>query len=209
MFCTKCGNEFQDGLRFCTSCGTKVAGFDPVGESISTGAGQIASTAANQSNDQSIVGNVKKYVREKNWTALGSFLVRNKTLKRVWSALGIVLAIGVGIVLASRASIESQCEKLFKETIQEKLLEEEKIDKYIELDKVENFKIEKDHLGRWSGTADVIYRAKHGDEKTMTFVYLVNVKETSTQLYLECKPKNEARFAEKFGELLESAGYEE
>lgn len=210
MFCTKCGHEFQDGLRFCTSCGAQVNGSDSIGETVSAGTGQIASAASDQSADQSIVGNVKKYAREKNWTALGLFLVQNKVLKRVWSALGVVLAIGIGIMLASRSSIPNQCEKLFKETIQEKIIEENKLDKYIELDEVENFKIEKDYMGgRWSGTADVIYRAKHGDKKTMTFAYVINVKETGTQLYLECEPKNGDRFAEKFGELLESAGYEE
>ena len=185
MHCTKCGKEMNEGQQFCTSCGTPATG------SAATSQGGVTTCAT-------------------------SLFERAKNLIRIrkWNILGILVAVVVIGSLLGGGSIEEQSEKLFKEIIQEKFLEDEelKIDKYIALDKVENFEIKKDSASgeknKWIGTADVTFKAKRGGG-SITTIYKVYVDDRGKELYVECEPKNKKRFEEKLSELLESAGYEE
>ena len=183
MHCTKCGKEMNEGQQFCTSCGTPATG------SAATSQGGVTTCAT-------------------------SLFERAKNLIRIrkWNILGILVAVVVVGSLFGGGSIEEQSEKLFKKIIQEQVLAENKIDKYIALDKVENFEIKKDSASgeknKWVGTADVTFKAKRGGG-SITTIYKVYVDDRGKELYVECEPKNETRFEEKFSELLESAGYED
>lgn len=183
MHCTKCGKEMNEGQQFCTSCGTPATG------SAATSQGGVATCAT-------------------------SLFERAKNLIRIrkWNILGILVAVVVIGSLLGGGSIEERSEKLFKEIIQEKVLEEHEIDKYIALDKVENFEIKKDSASgeknKWIGTADVTFKAKRGGG-SITTIYKVYVDDRGEELYVSCEPKNKTRFGEKLSELLESAGYEE
>ena len=183
MHCTKCGKEMNEGQQFCTSCGTPATG------SVATSQGGATTCTT------SLVERAKELIRKRKWNIVGT--------------LAAVVVIGFFL---GGGSIEEQSEKLFKEIIQEKILAENKIDKYIALDKVENFEIKKDSASgeknKWIGTADVTFKAKRG-WGSITTIYKVYVDDRGEELYVECEPKNERRFAEKISELLESAGYEE
>lgn len=150
--------------------------------------------------------------------------ISDKKMDVVGTIVGVLITVVFVMWQVSSNSVTSRAEELLKEIIQEKILEENKIDEFIALNEIENLDIKKaainnnqdliremknlvDNVKMWEGTVNVTYKTKQGIESFETFKYDVIIKEKNDELLVECKPNNEELFSEKFGVLLTKAGY--
>lgn len=218
MVCEKCGKETQEGQKFCTVCGTPVAGSGPTGKADEAVTGRNASATG-------ILAAVEPFGRKVKETVLPKFRTMLPEIRGVLLAIWVILlkilrfvlkrakiiatlVVIVWIVsLIAGSGMEKQSKKHLKETIQEELLEENEWDKYIAVDKIEDFEIKKDppNGNKWMGTANVKFKTKRGDRKSTTIGYEFTITETDDGWLLECEADD--LIGTRLVDLLESAGY--
>lgn len=197
MFCIKCGEEIQVGQKFCVACGTPVAGSAPTDKTDE----EVPERNASESG-------ISVTAKSGVLPAIGVILLKIVAIVLKCAKVIVPLLLVFWIVSAILGlDMEKQSKKLLKETIQEQLLEEHGWDKYIALDKIEDFvaKEEPPRSGKWTGTANVTYKTKRGDKKSATIRYEFTVNRKGDKVGIECEAEDGV--AAKLYVLLKSAGY--
>ena len=218
MICSKCGKEIQEGQKFCVACGTPVAGSESADKSDEAVSGQNAPATSNLAVPKPFWRKVKEALLPKKPTLLSKIWrvllwiyviipLRIVVFLLKKAIIFVPLFMIVWFVSRSGSDMEKQSKQFLKETIQENLLEENDLGKYIALDKIEDVVVKEDpsKSGKWTGTANVTYKSKRGKKKSATIGYEFTVTRKGDEW--EFEGEAEDGIDAKFLDLLESAGY--
>lgn len=220
MFCRKCGKEMDDGWKFCRHCGEQIVDWSE-------------ETQTDQTDE------TPSYTTDSGTNSTSKFKKVGMSILSLVGVLCIIgyFTERGGIEPSMEKQTEELLKDCIREKILDKnkfspyvaldRLEDYKLERKqvadsrqrktrVALNHSKNrpfyfnkYEKNSESVCEYEGTAKVVYRAKYGPARTEMFVYAVMVRKSGRQIELECKPKDEERFAKKFGELLESAGYEE